>query len=73
MSKKVWIAGAILGVVCAWQFADAASPATTPSLITTTDGQLRGKEEGDVVKVTSPGGSKELEIRKLTTIHDAVK
>jgi hypothetical protein len=26
-----------------------------------------------VVKVTSPGGSKELEIRKLTTIHDAVK
>jgi transcription elongation factor GreA len=34
---------------------------------------LVGKEEGDVVKVTSPGGSKELEIRKLTTIHDAVK
>ena len=34
---------------------------------------LLGKEEGDVVKVTSPGGSKELEIRKLTTIHDAVK
>ena len=33
---------------------------------------LLGKEEGDVVKVTSPGGSKELEIRKLTTIHDAV-
>src|ERR1700688_142947 len=34
---------------------------------------LLGKEEGDVVKVTSPGGMKELEIRKLTTIHDAVK
>ena len=34
---------------------------------------LLGKEEGDVVKVTSPGGSKELEIRKLTTIHDAAK
>jgi transcription elongation factor GreA len=34
---------------------------------------LLGKEEGDVVKVTSPGGLKELEIRKLTTIHDAVK
>ncbi len=32
---------------------------------------LLGKEEGDVVKVQSPGGVKELEIRKLTTIHDA--
>jgi len=31
---------------------------------------LLGKEEGDVVKVQSPGGAKELEIRKLTTIHD---
>ncbi len=34
---------------------------------------LLGKEEGDVVKVTSPGGVKELEIRKLTTIHDLAK
>jgi transcription elongation factor GreA len=34
---------------------------------------LLGKEEGDVVKVQSPGGLKELEIRKLTTIHDSVK
>src|SRR6202050_1472909 len=34
---------------------------------------LLGKEEGDVVKVISTGGSKELEIRKLTTIHDTVK
>jgi transcription elongation factor GreA len=34
---------------------------------------LLGKEEGDSVKVTSPGGSKELEIRKLTTIHDSAK
>lgn len=34
---------------------------------------LLGKEEGDTVKVQSPGGLKELEIRKLTTIHDAVK
>jgi transcription elongation factor GreA len=33
---------------------------------------LLGKEEGDVVKVQSPGGLKELEIVKLTTIHDAV-
>ena len=32
---------------------------------------LLGKEEGDVVRVTSPGGVKELEIRKLSTIHDA--
>jgi transcription elongation factor GreA len=34
---------------------------------------LLGKEEGDVAKVQSPGGLKELEIRKLTTIHDEVK
>jgi transcription elongation factor GreA len=33
---------------------------------------LLGKEVGDVVKVTSPGGVKDLEILKLTTIHDAV-
>jgi transcription elongation factor GreA len=32
---------------------------------------LLGKEVGDVVKVQIPGGSKELEILKLTTIHDA--
>src|SRR3954468_17153985 len=32
---------------------------------------LLGKEVGDAVKVTSPGGVKELEILKLTTIHDA--
>lgn len=31
---------------------------------------LLGKEVGDVVKVQSPGGAKELEILKLTTIHD---
>ena len=34
---------------------------------------LLGKEEGDTVRVKSPGGSKELEILKLTTIHDAVE
>lgn len=33
---------------------------------------LLGKEVGDSVKVQSPGGLKELEILKLTTIHDAV-
>ena len=32
---------------------------------------LLGKEEGDVVKVQSPGGLKELEILKLTTVHEA--
>jgi len=32
---------------------------------------LLGKQEGDSVKVQSPGGVKELEILKLTTIHDA--
>jgi transcription elongation factor GreA len=34
---------------------------------------LLGKEEGDLARVQSPGGLKELEIRKLTTIHDEVK
>jgi transcription elongation factor GreA len=33
---------------------------------------LLGKQEGDSVRVQSPGGIKELEIRKLTTIHDAI-
>jgi transcription elongation factor GreA len=31
---------------------------------------LLGKEVGDSVKVTSPGGLKELEIVTLTTVHD---
>jgi transcription elongation factor GreA len=31
---------------------------------------LLGKEVGDVVRVQSPGGEKELEILKLATIHD---
>ncbi len=31
---------------------------------------LLGKEVGDVVKVQSPSGVKELEILKLTTVHD---
>ena len=34
---------------------------------------LLGKEVGDVVKVQLPGGFKELEILKLTTIHDAAE
>jgi transcription elongation factor GreA len=34
---------------------------------------LLGKQEGDEVKVQSPGGIKELEILKLTTIHDAIE
>lgn len=34
---------------------------------------LLGKQAGDEVKVQSPGGLKELEILKLTTIHDAVE
>jgi transcription elongation factor GreA len=34
---------------------------------------LLNKEVGDEVKVVSPGGTKELEIRKLITIHDEVK
>jgi transcription elongation factor GreA len=31
---------------------------------------LLGKKVGDEVKVQSPGGVKELEILKVTTIHD---
>lgn len=31
---------------------------------------LAGKEEGDSVKVPTPGGMREFEITKLTTIHD---
>jgi transcription elongation factor GreA len=31
---------------------------------------LMGHEEGDEVKVTTPGGSRNFEIRKLTTFHD---
>jgi transcription elongation factor GreA len=34
---------------------------------------LLGKAVGDEVKVQSPGGIKELEILKLTTIHDATE
>jgi transcription elongation factor GreA len=34
---------------------------------------LMGKEVGDVARVQSPGGLKELEILKLTTIHDAIE
>lgn len=34
---------------------------------------LLGKDVGDVVKVQIPGGLKELEILKLTTIHEAAK
>src|SRR5947199_10001361 len=49
-----------------------AAPADGKISTTSPIGQaLLGKEEGDVVKVQSPGGLKELEIVKLTTIHDA--
>ena len=34
---------------------------------------LLGKEAGDTVKIRTPGGVKEFEIRKLTTIHDATE
>ena len=31
---------------------------------------IMGKEEGDEVKVTTPAGSRNFEIKRLTTIHD---
>jgi transcription elongation GreA/GreB family factor len=31
---------------------------------------LLNKEEGDTVKVATPGGTREFEILKLVTIHD---
>jgi transcription elongation factor GreA len=31
---------------------------------------LLNRQEGDAVKITTPGGVKEFEILKLTTIHD---
>ena len=34
---------------------------------------LLGRQAGDEVKVQSPGGIKELEILKLTTIHDVIE
>jgi len=34
---------------------------------------LLGKEVGDVVSIQIPGGSRELEILRLTTIHDATE
>jgi transcription elongation factor GreA len=34
---------------------------------------LIGKKVGDVTKVVTPGGTRELEILKLTTIHDVAK
>ena len=34
---------------------------------------LLGREEGDTVNVQSPGGVKELEIRKLTTVYDVAE
>ena len=32
---------------------------------------LMGREEGDEVKVVTPGGARKFEIRRLTTLHDA--
>jgi transcription elongation factor GreA len=34
---------------------------------------LLGKEAGDTVRVQSPGGVKDLEILKVTTIHDLIE
>jgi transcription elongation factor GreA len=34
---------------------------------------LMGKEEGDEVRVTTPSGTRNFEIKKLTTLHDQSK
>jgi len=34
---------------------------------------LMGREEGDEVKVTTPSGTRNFEIKKLTTLHDQAK
>src|SRR5436305_7471466 len=34
---------------------------------------LMGREEGDEVKVTTPAGTRNFEIKKLTTMHDESK
>ncbi len=34
---------------------------------------LMGREEGDEVKVVTPGGARKFEIRRLTTLHDEQK
>jgi transcription elongation factor GreA len=34
---------------------------------------ILGKQVGDTVRVQSPGGVKDLEILKVTTIHDVVE
>src|SRR5438105_13197201 len=34
---------------------------------------LMGREEGDEVKVTTPAGTRNFEIKKLTTLHDEAK
>ncbi|MDR3765406.1 MAG: transcription elongation factor GreA [Acidobacteriota bacterium] len=33
---------------------------------------LMGKKEGDVTTVVTPGGNREFEVLKLTTMHDAI-
>jgi transcription elongation factor GreA len=34
---------------------------------------LMGREEGDEIKVVTPGGARKFEIRRLTTLHDEAK
>jgi transcription elongation factor GreA len=34
---------------------------------------LMGREEGDEIKVTTPAGTRNFEIKKLTTLHDEAK
>lgn len=34
---------------------------------------LMGKSEGDEVRIVTPGGVREYEVKKLTTIHDSIE
>src|SRR5688500_4842732 len=49
---------------------DADPPSGLISIASPIGRALAGKEEGDTVKVPTPGGMREFEITKLITIHD---
>lgn len=50
---------------------EADAPAGLISTTSPIGKSLMGKDEGDEVRIVTPGGVRQYEIRKLTTIHDA--